>query len=182
MLTMRYIGSMQMKLVTHLKSRGMNPSLYRISISYSASAVTFYLYDLSGRICGYQTYRPNKTEKKANHPKMSRYYTYLPKGKDGYFGLELLDKTKDTIYIVEGIFKAAMLHRLGFNSVAVLSNHPKRSKSWFRILRRQYKLIGIGDNDKAGQMLVNSVGKGILSPLDLDEMADEDIIKMLEGI
>ncbi len=171
-----------MKLVKHLEERGMNPKLYNLQKSYSASVITFYLWNLSGQLVGYQQYRPNKTEKKNNSPKMSRYFTYLKRDMDGVFGLELLDFNQKTIYIVEGVFKAAVLHRLGFNALAVLTNHPKRLKPWFRILRAQgWNLVAIGDNDPAGQKLVNTLKSGFLSPVDLDEMKDEDILSLLRG-
>ena len=80
-----------MKLVQHLKDRGMNPKLYVISYSYSGSIITFYLYNLTGQIVGYQRYKPLSTYKKTNDPKSARYYTYLPRDVDGVFGLELLD-------------------------------------------------------------------------------------------
>ena len=168
-----------MKLVKHLEERGMNPKLYSYAKSYSASTITFYLWNLSGQLVGYQQYRPNKVDKRLNNPKMSRYFTRL-KEKDGVFGLELLDFSKKTVYIVEGVFKAGVLHRLGYNAIAVLTNHPKRLRPWFRILRAQgWNLVAIGDNDSAGQKLVNTVKSGFLSPLDLDEMKDEDIISLL---
>lgn len=168
-----------MKLVKHLEERGMNPKLYSYAKSYSASTVTFYLWNLSGQMVGYQQYRPGRTSKRENNPRQSKYFTKL-KEKDGVFGLELLDFKQKTIYIVEGIFKAAVLHRLGFNALAVLTNHPKRLKPWFRILRAQgWSLIAIGDNDQAGQKLVNTVKSGFLSPQDLDEMKDEDILSLL---
>lgn len=171
-----------MKLVKHLEDRGMNPKLYNFSKSYSASTITFYLWNLSGQLVGYQQYRPNKVDKKVNNPKLSRYFTKL-KEKDGVFGLELLDFNQKTIYIVEGVFKAAVLHRLGYNAIAVLTNHPKRLKPWFRILRAQgWNLVAIGDNDSAGQKLVNTVKSGFLSPMDLDEMKDEDILSLLGAV
>ncbi len=171
-----------MKLVKHLEERGMNPKLYNLQKSYSASAITFYLWNLSGQLVGYQQYRPNKTEKKTNNPKLSRYFTYLKRDMDGVFGLELLDFNQKTIYIVEGVFKAGVLHRLGYNALAVLTSHPKRMKPWFRILRAQgWNLVAIGDNDSAGQKLVNTLKSGFLSPMDLDEMKDEEIISLLRG-
>jgi hypothetical protein len=171
-----------MKLIKHLKQRGMDPKLYSFARSYSASTVTFYLWNLSGQLVGYQQYRPNKTSKRENNPRQSRYFTKM-KEKDGVFGLELLDPCQSTIYIVEGVFKAAVLHRLGYNALAVLTNHPKRLKPWFRILRAQgWNLVAIGDNDAAGQKLVNTVRCGFLSPQDLDEMKDEDIFSLLGAV
>ena len=169
------------KFVEHLRSRGMDHTLYRVYYNCDQGIITFPLYNGMRVMTGYQQYRPDQTFKKINDPKMSRYYTYLPEGVDGVFGLETLDKNKKTIYIVEGVFKAATLHRLGFNSIAVLTNHPKRLKPWFRILKATFDLIAIGDPDAAGQKLVNTVKKGFLSPLDLDEMTDEDILKLLRN-
>lgn len=165
----------------HLRSRGMNPRLYNISYCPEESIITFPLYNGSGSFVGYQSYRPLSYDKKNNDPRRSRYFTYLPDRTDGMFGLESLRANITNIYIVEGIFKAATLHRLGFSSIAVLSNNPKRMKPYFRILRAKYNLIAIGDNDPAGKMLVNCVGKGFLSPIDLDEMEDQDIIKLLDA-
>ena len=172
-----------MKLIKHLEERGMNPKLYSLAKSYSASTITFYLWNLSGQLVGYQQYRPNKLDKKVNNPKLSRYFTYLKRDMDGVFGLELLDSNQKTIYIVEGVFKAAVLHRLGYNALAVLTNHPKRLKPWFRILRAQgWNLVAIGDNDSAGQKLVNTLKSGFLSPVDLDEMKDDEIHSLLGAV
>lgn len=162
-----------MEVKQHLISRGMDPDLY--NVQYGEDTATFFLYNRSGQIVGFQQYRPNETSKKINDPRLSRYFTYITESYDGVFGLEVLDTSKDYIFIVEGVFKAAVLHRLGYNAIAVLTDHPKRMKSWFRVLRRTFKLIAIGDNDSAGQRLVNTVGNGICSPCDLDEMPDEEI-------
>lgn len=166
----------------HLIERGMNPDLYNVQYDSDERVCTFYLYNGTGDLVGYQQYRPDQTSKKMNDPKLSRYFTYLKSDKDGVFGLETVDSKSKVIYIVEGVFKAAVLHRLGFNAIAVLTNHPKRLKPWFRILRAQgWILIAIGDNDPAGQKLVNTVKSGFLSPVDLDEMRDEDILELLRG-
>ncbi len=168
-----------MKLVKHLKDRGMNPDLYNYSKSYSGNVVTFYLWNLSGQLVGYQQYKPLKTAKKQNNPKSARYFTYLPSGVDGCFGLELLDYSKKDLYVVEGVFKAAVLHRLGFNAVAVLTSSPKRFKSWFKVMRQQFNVVAVGDADDAGAKLVRTVGKGFQSPKDLDEMTDEEVLELL---
>lgn len=171
-----------MDLIQHLKDRGMNPSLYQVHYDNEQNIVTFYLYNFSGIIVGYQQYRPDKVEKKVNDPKEGRYFTYLPRQVDGLFGLEVLNPTIKTIYIVEGIFKAAVLHRLGYNAIAVLTSSPKRLKTLFRILKQTYTLIAIGDNDNGGSLLINSVKKGSKSPKDLDEMSDKDIINFINTI
>lgn len=164
----------------HLISRGMNPDLYRTSYDEENRVVSWFLYNFSGVLVGYQQYRPDVTDKKIrNNPKDARYFTYL-KHNDGVFGLDVLNPDDRNIYVVEGVFKAGVLHRLGFNSIAVLSSTPKQLKSWFYVLRKTWNLIAIGDNDKAGQSLVNTVGKGFCSPIDLDEMSDSDIFSCLQ--
>lgn len=158
----------------------MDPSLYNFAKNYSANTITFYLWNLSGQMVGFQQYRPMKLEKKTNNPHLSRYFTYLKRDVDGVFGLEQLNPDDKVIYITEGVFKAAVLHRLGFNAIAVLTSSPKRMKPWFRILRAQgWKLIAISDNDAAGQKLVNTIKCGFKSPVDLDEMNDKDILSLL---
>lgn len=169
-----------MRLKAHLKSRGMNYKLYRASYSYGANKVTFPLYNGVGDWVGYQAYRPLATgKKKKNDPRLGRYYTRLKYDKLGCFGLECFDPTKRDVYIVEGIFKAATLHRLGYNALAVLTSTPKHMRSWFRILGARYNLIAIGDNDNAGAKLVKIVGRGFQSPMDLDEMTDEAVVELL---
>lgn len=165
----------------HLRERGMTPEFYTATYSDEDGSVTFNLYNGAGKWVGYQTYKQGKSSKKNNDPRESRYYTYLPSGVDGVFGWECVDYSKTDLYIVEGIFKAAKLHTLGFNAIAVLSNHPKRLKPWFKILKARFNLIGIGDNDPAGQKLVNLVGKGFCSPVDLDEMNDDEVLRLLES-
>ena len=169
-------------MLDHLKSRGMNPNLYSVAIDEQERIATFYLYNINGHIVGYQQYRPDADKKQKNDPKDGRYFTYLPKDTDGVFGLELLNKSDRTIYVTEGIFKAAVLHRLGYNAIAVLTSTPKRLKPWFKIMKATWNLVAIGDPDDAGRRLVNMVKNGFQSPLDLDEMADEDIISLLGAV
>lgn len=171
-----------MDLRAHLVSRGMNPDLYQISYDHDELVITFWLHNGVGHIVGYQQYRPTTTEKKIkNDPRSGRYYTYLPDGTDGVFGWDVINPVDRTIYVVEGVFKAAKLHRLGYNAIAVLTSTPKRLKPWFRILRPTWNLVGIGDNDDAGQKLVNTVKNGFKSPVDLDEMTDEAVVEMLNA-
>lgn len=167
-----------MELKQHLISRGMNPDLYNVQYDLDEGVVTFYLQNLTGQFTGYQQYRPGSINKKCNDPKQSRYFTYSREGLDCYFGLESLNFSK-TLFLVEGIFKAAVLHRLGFSALAVLTNHPKRMKPFFRILRKTRNLVAIGDPDAAGQKLVNTIGAGFCSPKDLDEMSDSDLLNIL---
>lgn len=183
------------RLKEHLRSRGMTPELYNAHYDPVEVCVTFPLYNGARHWVGYQTYKPLHSNKKnKNDPRDGRYYTYLSSGKnvelengflgsrpdvDGVFGMESVDSNTKTLYVVEGVFKAAKLHTLGYSAIAVLTSTPKRLKPWFRLLRATMDLVAIGDNDPAGQKLVNTVKRGFLSPVDLDEMNDRDVVEML---
>jgi DNA primase len=161
----------------------MNPALYSYHKCYKTTKITFLLYNLSGQIVGYQHYRPNISDKGVkNNPKLGRYFTKIPKNRIGVFGLEVLNPNDPIIYIVEGVFKAAVLHRLGFNAIAVLTANPTPLTGWFKALGGRYTLIAIGDGDKAGAELVKIVGKGACTVLDLDEMDDESVLGFLKGL
>lgn len=158
----------------------MNPKLYTHYKDYNKNIVTFLLFNLSGQVVGYQHYRPDVLDKGIkNNPKLGRYYTHLPRNTQGVFGLERLDPAKRTLYVTEGIFKAATLHRLGYNAVATLTATPEQLRGWFLALGGAYRVYGIGDADKAGKELVNIVGNGLQSPQDLDEMSDGAIRDLL---
>ena len=159
----------------NLAERGLDWTKYSAVFDDVDQNVSFLLYSLTGKITGYQTYRWWSTDKKSNDPKSGRYYTYTIKGEDGIFGFERCDRSTRPIFVVEGIFKAAKLHACGENAIAVLTSDPKRLRPLFRILRATRPVIGIGDNDPAGERLVRRVGRGRTSPVDLDEMTDEDV-------
>ena len=158
-------------MIAHLISRGMNVSLYHFFSDEDTA--TFFLYNSSGKLVGYQLYRPAADKGKKNDPKLGRYFTYLPKEVDGLFGLE--QDFGGPLFVVEGIFKAAKLHSLGISSVAVCGSSPKRLNSWFRAVAEQREVIAVGDNDPAGAEFVRIVGRGGQSPVDLDEMSDEEV-------
>lgn len=157
-----------MNLVKHLLSRNYDPTRYVNQVlDLENSVLTVYLTNLSGQFSGFQQYRPLVKEKRVNHPSQARYFTYSQRGVNACWGLETLDPLKKDLYIVEGIFKASALHMLGYNALALLTSNPKPMKSWLHTLN--HKLIGIGDNDKAGKGMVKIAGKGFQSELDLDE-------------
>ena len=139
--------------------------------------MTFMLYNPHGKLVGYQVYRPGASKEKRNDPREGRYYTYLPREVDGFYGLE--QDVGGPLYVVEGIFKAVKLHNLGYSAVAVLGATPKRLNSWFRAVRQQRPVLAIGDADSAGAELVRIVGRGFQSPRDLDEMTDEEVLCLI---
>ena len=157
----------------HLLDRGMLPSYYRM-LSVDQGIAVFGLRDFSGKLVGYQNYRPF-ADRNHKNVKEARYFTYLPRGTNGYFGLESLVRP-GPVYLVEGVFKAGSLHRLGLAAIALMGCETKRHRSQLCLLRR--RLVGIGDNDDAGRKFARSLN-GFVSPIDLDEMADKDILELL---
>lgn len=132
------------------------------------------LRDFSGKWVGYQNYRPNGPRITKN-VKEAKYFTYLPKKTNGYFGLETLT-WPGTLYVVEGVFKAAKLHLLGYPAIALMGSEVARHKSQLMLLRRPF--VGIGDNDDAGRKFARQLG-GFTSPRDLDEMSDDEVKELL---
>ena len=154
----------------HLQSRWFNPGLYNNCVLDEENQVlTVYLHNLSEQLTGYQQYRPNQQSKRANDPKEARYFTYTSPGHNAVWGLETLDRGMPYCFVVEGIFKASMLHILGFNAIAVLTSSPSKSLlNWLYAM--PYTFIAIGDPDEAGERLIRKVGKGAVSVKDLDEL------------
>lgn len=159
----------------------MDTSKYKYWVSYSVNTVTFPLYNLSGKMVGYQQYRPLADKTQSNNPKLSRYFTRLERGVDGFWGLETIQMGKP-IFIVEGIFKAAKLHSLGYSAITACGSNPKRLKNWIFIMGQVYEIYAIGDNDSAGQLLVDLIARGKCSPKDIDEMGDQEIFNFINEI
>lgn len=168
-----------MDLVKHLISRNYDPSRYLNQVlDFENEVLTVYLPNLSGQFVGYQQYRPNVMEKKTNHPSEARYFTYSQRGVNACWGLETLDPRKEDVYLVEGVFKASTLHMLGYNAIALLTSNPKPMKSWLHTM--DHNLIGIGDNDKAGDGMIKIAGKGYKLEKDIDEYQLEHLRDLLD--
>lgn len=167
----------------HLKSRHLDVSRYSISVSEEERTATFLLHNLSGRLIGFQQYRPDTKDKHLQDPSMQRYWTIVShqdKGKDlAVFGLETIDVMHDkVIFLVEGVFDACRLHNLGLPCLAVLCNDPKHLANWLYTIPA-FK-IGIIDFDKAGKKLSN-VCDYVIMPThkDLGEMTEAEIKELL---
>lgn len=170
-----------MNLHQHLTERHFIPELYNnIVVDQENEILTVYLNNLSGQFTGYQRYNPNSTDKRTNFKDEARYYTYRTDGQIAVWGLELLNPSNPVCFVVEGIFKAAVLHRLGYNAIAVLCNNPKQMRSWFKAL--PYRLFAIGDNDEAGLKLINMIGEGTRFEKDLDEYSLEEAKAAIEHV
>lgn len=71
----------------HLKGRGIDKDKTRVIIDEESSDVFFFLYNLSGKMVGYQKYNPlydkkGQDSKKMDDPKKTKYYNWV--GDEGY--------------------------------------------------------------------------------------------------
>ncbi len=133
----------------HLEKRHINLELHRPFLNYQNNSATFFLYNFSGQICGYQTYRPFGDKKIFNHPDLGRYYTYRKIPTISVWGMESYKNETHPIFIVEGIFDAARITERNHCAFATLCNKPPKDyKNWLQILPNP--TIAICDNDKAG--------------------------------
>lgn len=163
-------------MLEHLKSRGLNPNLYE-GIGWDDERATIPLRTLDGNLRGMLRYNPAGDKKSKLTP---RYRMVNCKGRSVFFGVESL-AYDGPIYLVEGVFKAAKLHNLGFASLAVMGADVKHHAGQLKIMLQIRELVAIGDNDAAGEKLVRQVGKGFVSPKDLDEMTDEEVLWLLKS-
>lgn len=94
--------------------------------------------------------------------------------------METIDYSQYNLFVVEGLFKAAALHRIGLNAICIMGNNPKHLKDV--LLALPFNLVAIGDNDEAGEMLNKHIEKmgGIALRLDKDvDEYDQSELKLL---
>lgn len=166
------LESTNMEILAHLKTRGLDPDLY--SISWDSETVCFMLFNLSGKIVGYQQYRPGALKRASNDPKDSRYFTWAPKA-IAVWGLETYHWRSDVLFFTEGIFDACKLHNLGLPAVAVLSNDPKKMRPWVTCLPRT--AVAVCDDDAAGHKLAELCRSAIICPsgTDLGDLTQQQV-------
>lgn len=139
-------------LLQHLKQRHLDVELHRPVLDVENDIVTFYLWNLSGALVGYQMYRRFGSKKTQNNPKEGKYYTYRKQPTLALFGVESLYLTPHVVFLAEGLFDAARLTEKGYSALAVLSNDANSDlKNFLTCLNR--KIVAVCDNDKAGQKL-----------------------------
>lgn len=151
-----------MNLVKHLLSRNYDPSRYQTTwFDHADSVVTVPLYDSGKHLVGYQQYRPLETRKCVNHPREARYFTYTPRGKYGFWGLETLGSRK-FVFVQEGVFDASPLHMLGLPAVAALSYTNKGLFDYLRMMG--FKTLCLADNDESGLKLARKCDYSLVVP------------------
>lgn len=157
--------------------------------------VSFPLYNLSGKLVGFQHYNP-LGYKGTNSCKVEikKYETEVTRENDNpkvrqlaVYGLHTLDE-RSFVFIVEGVFDAVKLMRLRYPVLAVLTNDPKPLRNFFFLLPK--KIIVIADSDLRGRELADmkkmsdavfhvSDKYGDLGNMPLDEV--EIFIKKIAG-
>ena len=142
-----------MKSVTeHLKERHLNLELHRPMVDEVERVATFFLYNLSGQLVGYQQYRPEGEKKPQNNPKQGKYFTYRKQPTLAVWGVESLHLSPNVVFLTEGVFDACRLTEKGYSALAVLSNNTGKDLSnWLSMLNR--KVVAVCDNDDAGRKL-----------------------------
>lgn len=168
---------------SHLSSRFLDTSIHRTIIDEEENVATFFLYNLSGQIVGYQQYRPlgDKYEYHQN-PKLGKYFTYRNRHNPtvALFGLESYDFTPNILFIVEGVFDAARLTSKGISCVATFCNNPPKDyRNFFSCLSR--KTVVVCDGDKAGRRLAKFGDRYCVVPEEYKDLgaAPDDFINFL---
>lgn len=118
----------------------------------SDDSATFALFDVTGKMVGYQTYCPFVEKTRGNEEHHGKYYTYSPEF--AVWGAQTLE-TGAPLGITEGIFDAAPLNLLGFSTLAILSHTPPK---WFRrylhVLKQRHPfLLQVKDGDDSAKTL-----------------------------
>ena len=143
-------------------------------VDYLEEVVTFPLWNLSGQLIGYQQYNWDKPKNRQNNSKGQKYFTYLPKGSIGVYGLDLLPQGySGPICLVEGIWEAIIGHCFGIPCLAVLGvssrGTDKQTMNWLNSLPNE--IIPLCQDDKAGVALSKcNLSKAIFLKGDLDDL------------
>lgn len=141
-----------MNMLDHLKSRYIDIELHHPHIDQVNGVATFYLWNLSGQLIGFQQYRPGADKTATNNCRDGRYFTHRSLPTIAVWGIESLHLTPHVLFVTEGIFDAARLTERGYSSIAVLSNSSHAElNNWLTCLNRT--IVTVCDNDAAGQAL-----------------------------
>lgn len=173
----------------HLKERDFSES-FPVFIDTEGDVAYFPLFNLSGKMVGYQRYNPKGIKGKDSYKvptEERKYYSYITKENPekniphiAVYGLHTLDK-RPFVFIVEGVFDAAKLMNLNLPVIAVMANDPKPLKNFFFVLQKD--TIAWIDNDEAGRKLKRIAKYSITTPKpykDLGDMPLEEVEKVLK--
>jgi len=166
-------------LTDHLRKRHLDVNLHRPVLDDVERVVTFFLYNLSGQVIGYQQYRPEGEKKPQNNPKAGKYFTYKKQPTLAVWGVESLHLTPHVVFLTEGLFDAARLTERGYSALAALGNDPTPELgNWLWCLNR--RVVAVCDNDKAGKKLAKFGNQVALTvDKDLGDSPDEVVVDLL---
>jgi hypothetical protein len=137
----------------HLLSRHLDTALHHVWVAEELGCATFPLWNLSGKLLGYQRYRPGASKALNNDPREGRYFTRVVEGNTAVWGLESWSLS-NTLFLVEGLFDAARLTSRGYSAVAVFSNEPSHNaREWLYAACSNRRLVAVCDNDAPGLKL-----------------------------
>ena len=147
-------------------------------VSVEEQKVVFPLYNLSGKMVGYQNYYW-KGSKSQNNIESGKYFTHQDRNKLGFIGVEWWQCSHSgPLFVCEGAWEALALSSLG-NSIAVLTNNPKHIRQQLDVL--PLKTVAVCQNDRAGLELGNLTDEMVVLPKrrDCDELSKLDLEKLL---
>lgn len=162
----------------HLESRHLDVQLHRPMVDDQERVATFYLWNLSGQLVGYQQYRPEGEKKPRNSPREGKYFTYKKQPTLGVWGVESL-AFGGTVFLCEGVFDACRLTHRGYSALAVLSNNTGWDlKNWLGCLGR--RVVAVCDNDDAGKRLAKFGDQAVFcTEHDLGDSPEEFVTEVL---
>jgi hypothetical protein len=143
-----------MAIEQHLKERHLDIKLHKPFLDEELNIATFYCWNLSGQLVGYQQYNPTGNKQIFNSKLEGKYYTYRNKHTPTVvvWGVESLYQSDGVIYLTEGIFDAARMTYIGESAIAAMTNNPPKDyKNWLQMLTRP--IVAVCDNDPAGLKL-----------------------------
>lgn len=167
-------------LAQHLKRRHLDVTLHNPVLDDVERVATFYLWNLSGQLVGYQQYRPEGIKKPQNNPKEGKYFTYRKMPTLSVWGVESLYLTPHVLFLTEGVFDAARLTERGVSAVAALSNNPTADfRNWLSCLNR--RVVAVCDNDDAGRRLAKFGDVAVYTEEhDLGDSSEEYVTQLME--
>jgi hypothetical protein len=176
-------------IIEHLNQRGVNENNTRFHLNEDKTRAYFPLWNGMGQLIGYQKYYPEGS-KNTKDLENQKYHTIVPnnafKG-NVFWNLDGIDiNSISYLFLTEGIFKSVKIRNLGYPTVALLGNSPSDSaKNQIKLWKsKNIKIIGVLDNDKAGQKLKSVCDTYCTVPnpyKDIDDMPEEEAKKFLEN-
>lgn len=185
---MRILKGGMVKIVNirqHLLNRDVNFDEDCVYINEKLNTATFLLWNLSKQLIGYQHYNPGGPKgKRANTKDVDvrdlKYQSRITKiGTTpmlAVYGLETYDPKSEYLFVVEGIFDAIKLHRLGLPAIAVIANDPIHLREWLSTLPQKIIVISDRDENEAGNKLLSYGDLSYTVPAPFGDLGDMELV------